>query len=137
MNSYVYKLELSFKMKVHSMFHISLLQLSKNNLIDKQVSLSQFTIVENKKDLYFVDSINDMKWNTKFTWFELLIKWEEYEQRTWESYMMIKKNTSALIKEFHQDHSLWSALTEWVKEENQWLLSDTWITKTQIMKTAR
>ena len=37
---YAYKLELSSKIKVHSMFHVSLLQLSKNDLIDKQVSLS-------------------------------------------------------------------------------------------------
>ena len=48
-----------------------------------------------------------------------------------------KKNTSALIKKFHQNHSSQSALTEWVKEENQWLLSNTWIMKTQITKTAR
>ena len=48
-------------------------------------------IVENEEDSYFVDSINDMKWNMKFTQFELLIKWEKYEQKTWESYMIIKK----------------------------------------------
>ena len=79
-------------------------------------------IVENEEDSYFVDLIDDMKWNMKFTWFELLIKWEEYEQRTWESYIMIKKNASILIKEFHEDHFLQSALTEWIKEENWWLL---------------
>jgi len=37
MSFYTYKLELSFKMKVHSMFYISLLQLLKNNSIDRQV----------------------------------------------------------------------------------------------------
>ena len=43
-----------------------------------------------------------------------------------------KKNASALIKKFHQDYSSQSVLIEWVKKENQQLLS-----KTQIMKTAR
>ena len=98
-------------------------------------------IVENEEDLYFVDSIDDMKWNTKSAWFEFLIKWEEYEWRTWKSYTIIKKNTSILIKEFHKNHSLWFALTEWIKEENQWLLSDTqfmkWIMNTQFTKTER
>ena len=76
-------------------------------------------IIENEESLYFVNLINDMKWNMKFAWFKLLIKWEEYEQRTWKLYMMIKKDALILIKKFYQDHSLWSALTEWVKEENQ------------------
>ena len=132
MSLYTYELELSSEMKVHSMFHISLLQFSKDNLISKQVLLPQFMIVENEKNSYFVDLIDDMKWNTKFTWFELLIKWKEYKQRTWKSYTTIKKNTLILIKKFHQDYSSQSVLIEWVKKENQQLLS-----KTQIMKTAR
>ena len=82
------------------------------------MSSSQLMIVENKKDLYFVNSIDDMKWNMKSVQFELLIKWKEYEQKTWESYTMIKKNASVLIKKFHQNHSSQSVLTEWVKEEN-------------------
>ena len=94
-------------------------------------------IVENEEDLYFVDSIDNMKWNMKFTWFELLIKWKKYEQKTWKSYIIIKKNTSALIKKFHQNHSSQSVSAEWIKEENWWLLSDTQITKTQIMKIIR
>ena len=40
-----------------------------------------------------------------------------------------KKNILILIKKFHQDHSLWFVLIEWIKEENWWLLSDIWITK--------
>ena len=79
-SSYAYELELSSEMKVHSTFHVSLLQFSKNNLISRQVSSSQFMIVENEEDSYFVNLIDDMKWNMKFTWFELLIKWEKYEQ---------------------------------------------------------
>src|SRR5205809_5583788 len=61
MSIYTYELELSSEMKIHLTFHMSLLQSSKNNLIGRQVSLPQPTIVENKEGLYFVDSINDMK----------------------------------------------------------------------------
>ncbi len=53
MSLYIYELKLPSKMKIHSMFHVSLLQLSKDNLISRQVSLLQPTIVENKESLYF------------------------------------------------------------------------------------
>ena len=81
-------------------------------------------IVENEKDSYFVNLINNIKWNMKFAWFEFLIKWEEYEWRIWELYMIIKKDISILIKEFHENHSSWFVLIEWIKKK-QWLFSDT------------
>ena len=61
MSIYTYELELSSEMKVHLMFHTSLLWSSKNNLISRQVPSLQSTIVKNKEDSYFVDLINDMK----------------------------------------------------------------------------
>ena len=79
MSFYTYEFKLLSEMKIHSIFYINLLQFSKNNSISKQVLSSQLTIVENEEDSYFVDSIDDMKWNIKFTWFKLLIKWEEYK----------------------------------------------------------
>ena len=60
---------------------------------DFTVSLLQFIIVKNKKDSYFINLIDNMKWNMKFVQFKLLIKWEKYEQKTWKSYMIIKKHT--------------------------------------------
>jgi len=79
MSSYVYELELLFRMKIHSMFHVNLLWFLKNDSINRQVSLSQFMIVKNEKDSYFVNLINNMKWNMKSVQFELLIRWEKYE----------------------------------------------------------
>ena len=135
-SSYIYELELSSEIKVHSMFHISLLWLLKNDLIGRQVLLSQSMIVENEEGLYFIDLIDDMKWNMQAAWFKLLIKWKGYEQWTWKLYMTIKHDISSLIKEFHHNHSSQPAPAGWVKEENQWLLSDTWTT-TWIMKAAK
>ena len=122
-------------MKIYLTFHMSLLQSSKNNLISRQVSLLQSTIVKNEEDSYFVDLINDMKWNMQFAQFKLLIKWEEYEQRTWKSYTMIKKNVFKELKEFHEDHLSQSAPAEWIKEENKWLSSDTQNMNTQNTQT--
>ena len=133
MSFYAYKFKLSSEIKVYSMFHVNLLQLSKNDSISRQMSSSQFTIIKNEQDLYFVDSINNMKWNTKFMWFELLIKWKKYEQQTWELYTMIKKNASELIKKFHKNHSLQSVSAEWVKNENKQLSLNTWNTRSIVV----
>ena len=116
MSAYIYELELSSEMKVHLMFHTSLLWSSKNNLISRQVLLPQSTIIKNKEDLYFVNLIDDMKWNTQSAQFKLFIKWEEYKQRTWESYMSIKKNASEQLKEFHKNHFSWLISAEWIKK---------------------
>ena len=125
---YVYKLNLLKEMKIYSMFHVSLLLLSKHNPVEQQVPEPPSVIVKNEDDLYFVDSIDDMKWQTQKSQFKLLIKWEEYEQRIWESYTIIKKNASVLVKEFHEDHSSQPASVKWIKDKNQQLFSDTWIT---------
>ena len=61
MSFYAYELELLSEMKVHSTFHVSLLQFLKDDLIDRQVLSLQFMIVENAEDSYFVDLIDDMK----------------------------------------------------------------------------
>ena len=61
MSLYTYELELLSEMKVHSTFYINLLRFSKNDSISRQMSLSQFTIIENEKDSYFVDSVDNMK----------------------------------------------------------------------------
>src|SRR5437667_1473928 len=126
---YAYELELPPGMNVHPTFHVSLLRPSKDDPIGRQVPPPQPTIVENEESPYFVDSIDDMKWNTKSARFELLIKWEGYEQRTWEPYTMIKKDAPILVKEFHEDHPSRPAPAGWIKEGNRRLPPDTRSTK--------
>ena len=103
---YVYELDLSENMKIHSMFHVSLLLFLKHDLMKQQMSESSFVTVESEENLYFVDLIDNMRWWIQKAQFELLIKWEKYKQRTWKLYMTIKKNTSILIKKFHENHLL-------------------------------
>jgi len=123
---YVYELDLSEDMKMHSMFHVSLLLLLKHDLMRWQVSELLLVTVESEEDLYFVNLIDDMRWWIQEAWFELLIKWKEYEWRTWESYTTIKKDALTMKKEFHEDHVSWSVSMKWTKNENRWLLSDKW-----------
>ncbi len=61
MSSYVYEFELLFKMKVYLMFYINLLWFLKNDLISRQMSLSQFMIIKMKKTCIL--SIWSMTWN--------------------------------------------------------------------------
>ena len=61
MSVYTYELELPPEMKIHLMFHMSLLQSLKNDLIGRQVPPLQPTIIENEEGSYFVDLIDDMK----------------------------------------------------------------------------
>ena len=63
----------------------------KHDLVEWQVSESLFMIVESEENLYFINSINNMRWQIQKAQFELLIKWEKYEQKTWKSYIIIKK----------------------------------------------
>ncbi len=70
----MYELDLSEDMKMHSMFHISLLLFLKHNSVRWQVSESSSVIVESEEDSYFVDLIDDMRWWIQEAWFELLIK---------------------------------------------------------------
>ena len=117
-NLYAYEFNLFENMKIHFIFHVSLLLFSKHDSVRWQMSESLSVIVKSEEDSYFVDLINNIKWQIQEAWFELLIKWEEYEWKIWESYIIIKKDAFVLIKEFHQDHFSWSVSIEWVKEKN-------------------
>ena len=70
----MYELNLSEDMKMYFTFHISLLLFSKHDSERWQVSELSFMTVESEEDSYFVDSINDMRWQIQEAWFELLIK---------------------------------------------------------------
>ena len=93
-------------MKIHLMFYISLLQPLKREPLTHEVPPPLFIIVDNGDGSYFIDLIDDMRWKTRFKRLELLIKWEGYETRIWETYNQIKADAPSLIKKFYKDHPL-------------------------------
>jgi hypothetical protein len=58
----MYELDLSEDMKMHFMFHINLLLLSKHDSVRWQVSELSSVTVENEKNSYFINLIDDMRW---------------------------------------------------------------------------
>ena len=78
MSFYTYKLKLSFEMKIHSIFHISLLQLLKDNLISKIVHVDLLQLFYHEVmfinfSLWFkfnswILSVSHIKWN-HICWF--------------------------------------------------------------------
>jgi transposase InsO family protein len=124
LSPYAYQLDLPSEMKVHPTFHISLLQPSKHEPMARQVPPPPPMIVKNEGGPYFVDSIDDMRWNAQSKRFELLIKWEGYETRTWELYDGTKTDAPILVKEFHEDHPSRPIPTKWIRHENKRLPPD-------------
>ena len=57
----MYELNLFKDMKIYSIFHISLLLLSKHNLMKQQVSELSFIIIESEENLYFINLINNIR----------------------------------------------------------------------------
>ena len=53
-------------MKIHPMFHVSLLQPLKREPLIYEVLLPPPIIVDNGDSSYFIDSINDIQWKTRF-----------------------------------------------------------------------
>jgi len=125
LNPYAYELQLPPEMKIHPTFHVSLLQPLKHEPVGRQVRPPPPVIIENEEGPYFVDSIDDMKWNTRSTRFELLIKWEGYETRTWEPYDQIKADAPKLVKEFHHDHPTRPPPAKWQRQDNKRIPPDT------------
>jgi transposase InsO family protein len=119
LSPYAYELQLPPEMKIHPTFHVSLLQPMKHEPVGRQVLPPPPVIIENEEGPYFVDSIDDMKWNTRSTRFELLIKWEGYETRTWEPYNQIKADAPDLVKEFHEEHLTRPLPAKWQRQDNK------------------
>ena len=113
---------------------LSLTEFTANNTTNESTDVTPFYVI------YKQDSWIEFEPQTEIdesAQFKLLIKWKEYEQRTWKPYMMIKKDAPEGLKEFHEDHPSRPAPAGWIKEENKWLPPDTWNMNTQNTWTQR
>jgi hypothetical protein len=99
--THTYKLKLPSTMKIHLVFHVSLLEPASNNpLKGQQQPPPPPTIVENEEE-YEVEEIFDSRLrNNKL---QYVVKWSGYHEPTWEPATFLQ--TAPLItKAFHQKY---------------------------------
>jgi len=61
LSTYTYKLKLPTEMKIHLMFHVSLLQPLKDNPITREIRPPPPVIINNGNGSYFIDLIDNIQ----------------------------------------------------------------------------
>jgi len=101
--SRAFRLKLPEIMKIHPVFHISLLELYTENTIPRRISKPPPIIEIDSFKEYEVEAILDSRIRRKKL--EYLVDWKGYNisERTWEPFNNLN-NTADLIKEFHTNY---------------------------------
>ena len=99
-SSHAYKLDLPASMKVHPVFHISLLEPAATDPLPDQVQPPPPpVIVEEEEPEWEVDEIVDSKIAGRTL--KYLVRWVGYTDLTWEPNTMLA-NALSVVKRFHQ-----------------------------------
>jgi len=87
-------------MKIHPVFHVSLLESVIENIIPERYQLPPSPIIINNNKEFEVEEILDSR--IKYKKLEYLVSWKGYsiEDRTWEPISNLE-NSEDLVKEFH------------------------------------
>ena len=125
-----YHLDLPDIMKVHSVFHVSLLKLYQANEISNHVQSLPFSVIvvteKEESEEYEVKAI--LRIRLFYRWLQYLIKWKEYERSDsvqWCSSDDVV-NTAELMNQFHWDHL---SMPWWdTKKKRMWASSLLWYT---------
>ena len=114
-NLQTYKLKFLKTYKMHSMFHVNLLKFyHKNKLTEKMISSSfSMRVVTQKNEKLEWEIEKILKSRKKYNKIQYLMKWKNYENTveeiSWQSVDEVK-NSTKLVNEFHEKHSLMSKL---------------------------
>jgi hypothetical protein len=98
--SYAYKLDLPRTMKVHPVFHVSLLEPAANDPMPGQQREPPPPVVVDGEDEYHVEEILDSKMVRRRL--RYLVKWTGYDQPDWEPAENV--NGLAAVDEFHEKY---------------------------------
>jgi hypothetical protein len=98
-SSHAYKLDLPSSMKIHPVFHVSLLEPVAQDPLPDQVNPPPLPIIVEGEEEYFIEEILDVKAKGPLKY---LVKWAGYSLPTWELYENVKD--CAALDKFYQSY---------------------------------
>ena len=83
-------------MKIHLVFHVSLLRPAapKQDYLPRQHVPPPKPVVIDNEEEYFVESIEDLRYNKRRRQHEYYVKWTGYDEMTWEPAADLKDNAA-------------------------------------------
>lgn len=93
-SSHAYCLELPESIKIHPVFYVSLLLLAsrKQEYLPSQYAPPPKPVVVDNEEWYFVEKIEDLRYNKRTRRHEYYVKWTGYDEMTWEPIANLKDN---------------------------------------------
>jgi len=101
---YAYRLGLPNTMKIHPVFHVSLLRPaapSSDYLPGQENSPPEPVEIDGEPE-YYIDRIEDLRFNRRRKRHEYLVKWTGYDELSWEPALELKDTTAAA--DYHRRH---------------------------------
>ncbi len=106
-NSLIIKLNLSIFMKIHSIFHVTLLNhIASDFLLSQRQKFQELIIIKNDERFWYVNSILNFKHNRCYnsSLLKYYIDWEDYFS-TWKSFNLLN-NCEQALDEYHLVNSV-------------------------------
>jgi hypothetical protein len=103
-SSHAYQLDLPDSIKIHPVFHVSLLQPAapESDYLPSQQNLPPDPILINREPEYVVERIERIRFNKRRRWYEYLTQWTSYNELSWEPAEALR-DTEA-IEQFHTQY---------------------------------
>lgn len=87
-SSHAYELELPESVKLHPVFHVSLLEPAANDPLPGQQQVPPLPVIVDGEEEYFIAEILDVR--RRYRKLQYLVRWAGYSEDTWEPYEFVK-----------------------------------------------